>query len=127
MLHARGARRRGSGEIPLSVDYEGRRFRAVGHGPEATVATYHQDGDLLWADFAGGSARRGAVCGRVAPDGTVDFAYTMVLATGEIIAGRCHSTPERLADGRIRLHEEWERFAPHASTGTSEIEELPSD
>lgn len=106
------------------IDYDGRRFRAVGHGPEATIATYHQSGDLLWADFAGGTTRRGSLAGRCAENGTLEFAYTMVLTSGEVISGRCVSTPEVLDDGRILLHEQWERYGPNAASGISEIEEV---
>jgi hypothetical protein len=49
----------------------------------------------------------------------------MAFEGGEIVSGRCHSTPTVLADGRIRLHEEWERYGPHGSSGVSSIEELP--
>jgi hypothetical protein len=106
------------------INYEGRRFRTAGHGPEASVTTYHHDGDLLWADFAGDGVRRGALSGRCADDGVLEFAYSMVLTDGRIIAGRCRSTPEVLSDGRVRLHEEWERYAPHAATGVAELEEV---
>jgi hypothetical protein len=34
--------------------------------------------------------------------------------------------PEVLPDGRIRLHETWERFGADAATGTSCIEEIPA-
>jgi hypothetical protein len=104
------------------IDYNGRRFRAVGHG-DAAVATYHQSGDLLWAEFSGGDARRGALTGRCAPDGTLEFAYSMVLTSGEVIAGHCVSTPELLDDGRIRLYERWQRYGPNAASGVSELEE----
>lgn len=108
------------------INYDGRRFRPVGHGAdaEAPVATYRQSGDLLWAEFAGGDIRRGSLTGLCAADGTLEFAYTMVLASGEVIAGRCTSSPELLADGRIRLHEKWERYGPHAARGVSELDEV---
>lgn len=106
------------------IDYDGRRFRAVGHGEDAPTATYRQSGDLLWAEFSGGHARRGSLTGLCAADGTLDFAYTMVLDGGEVISGRCTSTPEVLDDGRILLHEQWERYGAHASSGVSQIEEV---
>src|SRR5262249_7978021 len=105
--------------------YGGRRFRAAGHGEQAPVATYRQRGDLVWADFAGGAVRRGSLTGLCRPDGAVEFTYTMVLADGSVLAGHCRSIPEVLPDGRIRLHEQWERYGPHAAAGTSELEEIP--
>jgi hypothetical protein len=106
------------------IDYDGRRFRAEGKGPGAAVTTYRQDGDLLWAELSGSGVRRGALTGRCAGDGSLEFAYTMVLDDGRVISGRCESTPELLGDGRVRLHERWERFAPHADTGAAVLEEV---
>jgi hypothetical protein len=106
------------------IDYNGRRFRSTAHGDaEAALALYRQDGDLVWADFAGGNVRRGSLTGVCASDGTLEFAYTMVLTGGDVVAGRCRSTPEVLDDGRIRLQETWERYGAHAASGVSTIEE----
>lgn len=110
----------------MTIDYGGRCFRpaAGAAGEETRVARYHQDGGLLWGEFTGGRARRGALTGTCAPDGTLDFAYCMVLDDGEVISGRCRSTPTVLPDDRIRLHEVWERYGPHASRGESTLEEI---
>jgi hypothetical protein len=113
-------------ESPIPVSYDGRRFRAVADGTDggdASSAVYRQDGDLLWAEFSGGGVRRGMLVGTCGPDGVLDFGYSMVTGTGEVICGRCHSLPERMPDGRIRLAEHWERFGPHAGTGVSYLEE----
>lgn len=109
------------------INYDGRKFRAShgdGDPDEAATAVYHQDGDLLWGEFSGGHVRRGSLTGRCAEDGSIDFAYTMVTDSGEIISGRCQSTPEVLADGRIRLHETFERYGRHTERGTSHIDEI---
>ncbi len=108
------------------LDYDGRVFRAGGaHQAQAPVAHYRQDGDLVWGDFEGGPVRRGTLAGRCAADGTLVFAYCMVLDDGAVVSGRCRSTPQLLDDGRILLSEEWERYAPDAETGFSDLEELP--
>lgn len=107
------------------INYDGRRFRARGDaGPDAAITTYRQDGDLLWAELSGSGVRRGALTGRCAGDGTLEFAYTMVLHDGRVVAGRCLSTPERFDDGRVALHEQWERFPPYAATGTAVLDEV---
>jgi hypothetical protein len=113
-------------ETAVTINYDGRRFSPADGvaGEGSRVALYRQDGDLLWGEFSGGNARRGALTGTCAPDGTLDFAYCMVLDGGEVISGRCHSTPTVLPDGRIRLHEEWERYGSGGSRGVSSIEEL---
>jgi hypothetical protein len=108
------------------IDYNGRRFRKVVADPkqEAPETTYRQDGDIVWAELTGGGVRRGSLTGLCAEDGTIDFAYTMVLASGAVISGHSVNTPEVLADGRIQLNERWERFGEHAQSGTSSIVEV---
>lgn len=111
-----------------TIDYDGRRFSPVpATSASATIAHYHQQQDLLWAEFAGGEIRRGSLAGTSTPDGVLRFGYCMVLADGEVITGVCRSFPEVLADGRIRLTEHWERFGAAASSGISTLEELPSE
>ena len=106
------------------IDYDGRRFRPAEPGEAGRVAVYRQQGDLLWGEFAGGRARRGSLTGTCAPDGTLDFAYCMVLDGGEVVSGRCRSTPELRADGGVNLREVWQRYGPHAATGVSYLTEI---
>jgi hypothetical protein len=106
------------------INYDGRRFRPAEPEARDRVAIYHQDGDLLWGEFFGGRVRRGTLTGTCAADSSLEFAYCMVLEDGEVISGRCRSTPEVRADGGVDLHEDWERFSPHASSGRSRINEI---
>jgi hypothetical protein len=105
------------------IDYDGRKFRKP-DDDTGTVAVYHQRGDVVWGEFAGGEVRRGSTAGIREPDGTLRMGYTMVLASGEVVCGHTVNTPEVAEDGRIRLHEAWERYGPHAATGISYIEEV---
>jgi hypothetical protein len=105
------------------IDYDGRRFRLAGGG-DGTISRYRQDGDLVWAEFSGGRVRRGTVTGTCASDGTLRLAYTMVLTTGEVIAGSTVNTPETDADGRLVLREQWERYGENAASGISYLEEV---
>ena len=111
----------------MKINYDRRRFSPADGvpGESSRIAVYRQAGDLLWGEFSGGRVRRGALTGNCAPDGTLDFAYCMVFEGGEIVSGSCHSTPTVLSDGRIRLHEEWERYGAAGSRGVSCIEEIP--
>lgn len=110
-------------------NYDGRRFRPVPDGPQADaagvpVATYHQDGDTVWAEFIGGGVRKGSLAGTADQDGALHFGYCMVLADGELIVGHCDSVPSLLADGRIMLTERWQRYGSGAAAGSSLLEEL---
>lgn len=113
----------------LAFQYDNKRFRSraveTASGGEGPIGHYHQAGDLVWAEFSGGKVRRGSLVGTCASDGVLTLAYCQVLTTGEVISGECRSIPERLADGRIRLREEWRRHGPATDTGVSYIEELP--
>ncbi|WP_018685204.1 hypothetical protein [Actinokineospora enzanensis] len=112
----------------MLIDYEGRRFRGeVAPDGSAPIATYHQDGDLVWAESGGGRVRRCVLTGVRDDQGVITMGYTMVLVTGEIVLGRCVSTPEPLPDGRIRLVERYERYLPLATSGETVIEELPTE
>ena len=111
---------------PAEFDYDGRLFRSVGSGAtpgEEPVGHYHQEGDLVWAEFAGTHLRTGRLVGTRRPDGTIDAAYCQITAAGKPIAGTVVSTPTLLPDGRIRLAEQWRRA--DGSTGVSHIEEEP--
>lgn len=105
------------------IDYDGRRFRTAGGG-DGTIARYRQDGDLVWADFAGGQVRCGAVTGTCDADGTLRLAYVMVLSGGELICGQTVTTPQQDADGRLTLREQWQRYGPNAAAGITYLEEV---
>jgi hypothetical protein len=112
------------------INYDGRMFRSAatetagadGAGP---VGHYHQDGAVVWAEFRGGKVVRGSLVGSCSSDGILDLAYSQLLSTGEVVAGRCTSVPRVLEDGRIRLSEHWQRFGPDGGAGVSVIEEPP--
>ena len=66
--------------------------------------------------------RIGRLVGTVDQQGLLQAAYCFVLADGEVIAGRCESTPSLLPDGRLLLTERWQRI--DGSSGTSYIASL---
>jgi hypothetical protein len=114
-------------ELVRDIDYDGRVFRSsaaeTAIGVDTPIGYYHQQGELVWAEFAGGAVRIGRLTGVRRSDGTIRFVYGQVLTDGRLVAGECVSTPELLPDGRVRLREQWRRFDDAASTGVSYIEE----
>jgi len=53
--------------------------------------------------------------------------YEHVNKDGELMTGRCHSVPEKLADGRLRMHEKWQWTSGDQSSGESTLEEVKKD
>lgn len=107
------------------VRYDGLTFQPSGE-PDPPLARYHQQDDLVWAEFGGGRVRRGSLVGTCDADGVLRFTYCMVLRSGEVVSGRSTSTPALLEDGRIRLTEQWERYGPLAGTGVSYLDQVPN-
>lgn len=112
-----------------SIDYDGRRFRSVensgtGEVGPGTVFDYSQEGNVVSATYKGGNVRFGTLVATVDEEGNLDARYGHVNAAGELMTGECRSTPEVLADGRIRLHEEWRWTSGDGSSGRSVVEEI---
>lgn len=110
--------------------YDGKVFRSTSSTANGEVGAetrfhYHQDGALVWAEYAGGSVVKGSLVALVSPDdGSLDMRYHHVNRSGELMTGRCRSVPEELADGRLRMHEKWEWTSGDCSSGESVVEEV---
>lgn len=107
--------------------YDGRTFGLVensanGDNRPGVSFQYHQRGNRVWADYQGGDVRFGSLVARVEPNGQLDMRYQH-WAPGGMRTGRCRSTPEWVADGRLRLHEEWQWTNGDGTTGRGIIEE----
>lgn len=108
------------------IDYEGRRFLEDTTDPtaDAPVVHFHQQGDVIWARSIHHGVHHGALTGRAAPDGTIEFGYAMLVSDGSVVSGHSIATPELLPDGRLKLTERWERYGPGASSGVSDFVEV---
>lgn len=109
--------------------YDNKLFRPVvntdnGEVNGETLFTYHQHGQLVWAEYVGGAVVKGFLIATVQNDDCLDMRYQHVNQAGELMTGRCLSTPERLPDGRIRLHEKWQWTSGDYSSGESVVDEV---
>jgi hypothetical protein len=115
------------GSMPLP-SLDGRSFRDVSPAPAGdvggeTVFGYREDADgTVWARYEGGAVRLGFLVGTRRQD-VVDFRYAHVTGDGDTATGHCTSRIERLADGRLRLHETW-AWDSREGSGTSVVEEV---
>lgn len=111
------------------IDYDGKTLRSVENSPNGEVSGdttfhYHQDGNIVWAEYSGGDIVRGHLIAVADDDGVLDMRYQHVNNNGELMTGVCTSRPELLPDGRIRLHESWAWTSGDRSSGTSVVEEI---
>lgn len=113
------------------VNYQGKSFRPVANAENGevsgeTIFHYRQNGNIVTAEYAGGSVVSGHLIALVDENGCLDMRYHQVNDRGELQTGVCQSVPEMLPDGRIRLHETWQWTSGDSSRGTSVVEEIQS-
>jgi hypothetical protein len=111
------------------INYHNKTFRPVqntdnGETSAETLFQYQQTGHILTSTYQGGRILQGHLIGLVDEQGHIHMHYHQVNDRYEIMTGVCHSIPEILPDGRIRLHETWKWTSGDGSEGKSIIEEV---
>jgi len=111
------------------INYNGRIFKSISNTDNGEVNTqtifrYYQEGNVVWAEYSGGKIVKGFLIAKTDENGNLDMKYEHINHIDEIMTGQCHSRPEVLHDGRIRLHERWEWTSGDFSKGSSIIEEV---
>lgn len=110
------------------MNYNNKVFKPIsntdnGETSNETSFQYKQVGNIVTATYSGGKIIQGHLIGLVDSFGNIEMRYHQVNDKNELMTGICKSTPEILANGKIRLHEAWEWTSGDKSTGTSIIEE----
>lgn len=110
------------------INYNNKLFKPTsntenGETSNETIFRYKQTGKILTAEYTGGKIIFGHLIGLVDESGNIEMRYHQVNIQGELMTGICHSKPERLANGKIRLHETWQWTSGDKSKGQSIIEE----
>lgn len=110
------------------INYDKRIFKSIansGNG-EVTGETrfyYHQKDNYVWAEYSGGEILFGNLIAQVFEDYSLEMRYQHLNKNGELMTGKCVSTPEIMENGKIRLHERWQWTIGDFSSGESIIEE----
>ncbi|KAF2333618.1 n-acetylglutamate synthase [Flavobacterium ginsenosidimutans] len=110
------------------INYNNKIFKPVsnsenGETSNETAFLYKQEGNILSAEYSGGKIIKGHLIGLVDKEGNIEMRYHQVNEKGELMTGICHSKPEILENGKIRLHETWQWTSGDQSKGNSVIEE----
>ena len=113
----------------MPINYHNRIFRSLSNTDNGEVGAettfyYQQKDQIVSATYEGGSIRFGTLIAVVDEAGHLDMRYQHVNGKGELMTGRCHSIPELLPDGRLRLHETWQWTSGDHSAGQSVVEEV---
>ncbi|GJM63807.1 n-acetylglutamate synthase [Persicobacter diffluens] len=111
------------------INYQNKKFKALqnsdtGEVSGETIFHYQQEGSRLWATYSGGAILEGHLMGKVDKDGRIEMVYHHRNREGELKSGVCHSMPEILKDGKIRLFEKWQWTFGGKERGTSILEEI---
>jgi hypothetical protein len=113
------------------VSYDGRVFTVVtnsetGECSDDTLFYYRQQSNRVWATYQSPQLRFGTLVAVANESGYLDMRYQHLNGEGDMRTGRCHSRPELLSDGRLRLHESWQWTNGDCSRGQSLLEERRS-
>lgn len=114
----------------MKFNLEGKIFAPIANTGNGEVDTdtrfyYHQDGNLVWAEYGGGSIRKGQLIAKIIENGKLDMRYHHINIQGKLMCGECVSTPEVMPDGSLKFKEKWQWLSGDKSSGYSEIIEIP--
>ena len=116
----------------FTINYNNKKFKSIentenGEVNNETVFHYHQNKEIVWAEYYGGTIKKGFLLGLVGKNGKLEFNYEHINIKNEVKTGKCNSTPKILKDGRIELSEKWEWTNGDKSKGESKIKEFIND
>lgn len=111
------------------MNYNDKKFRPInntenGETSNETLFHYKQVENVLTSEYSGGKIKYGHLMGLVDKDGNIEMRYHQINDREELMTGVCFSRPEKLANGKIKLHESWEWTSGDKSKGQSIIEEI---
>ncbi len=115
--------------VDTKINYDGRCFVPKTNSENGEVSGltrffYHQNGNLLWAEYSGGEILKGTLLGTVSDQGELTFTYQHMNQALESKSGICHSTPRIHENGKLQLIEKWQWTVGDCSEGESLLEEI---
>ncbi len=86
-----------------------------------TIFAFKQEGDLVTADYYGGSIQYGKIIAKLrAKDQQMDMLYQCLTVDGELKAGKALGHISLNDEGKIQLKLDWEWLGDKKDQGTSE-------
>lgn len=84
-----------------------------------TIFKYKQDGNLVTADYYGGSVKSGKIIARLDGD-KLEMVYNCITSDGDLKAGKAIADVSLNEHGKIKLKLNWEWLDKSGEKGTSE-------
>lgn len=111
------------------INYNNRRFVAIKNSDNGEVSPnlifhYLQNDNIVTSYYSGDKIKKGQLIGLVDNKGCIEMRYHQVNSRGELLTGICKSTPEIMANGKIRLYEKWSWTSGDKTNGESILEEI---
>lgn len=111
------------------INYDNKKFITKmntenGDVDDNTLFTYHQNMNLLWAEYSGGDIVKGSIIGIVLENGELDFYYHHLNINNDIRVGKCHSVPRILDNNKLEMLEKWQWLNGDLSKGKSILIEI---
>ncbi len=113
----------------MKIDYNNRKFKPVSNSENSEISTdivfhYKQIDNILTCQYEGANIRKGQLMGIVNEIGHIQMRYHQVNKNDELMTGVCNSIPEKMDNGKIRIHEAWQWTSKDGSKGESILEEV---
>lgn len=115
--------------VRMKFDYHNKQFRSSqnssnGEVDDSTLFHYTQRKGIVTGTYSGNQILEGQLIATVNEAGILNMRYQHLNKEGQFKYGHCISTPEKLENGKIRLHEKWQWDCDDFSEGESIIEEI---
>jgi hypothetical protein len=85
------------------MDFDNKYFSNVvntknGEVDQETIFHYHQNNDIIWAEYSGGNIIKGFLVGYINEEGKLIFNYEHINTNKVIRTGKCESEPKILSN-----------------------------
>ena len=112
-----------------TINFHNKKFGLLHNSKEGiasdeTIFYYQQDGDLVTADYKGGSIKCGKIIARQLPNNDLEMLYQCITLESELRAGKAYAKTTLNANGKIQLNLDWSWISGGDGAGTSTYVEL---
>ncbi len=112
----------------MKINLNNKKFKSQsnssnGEVSDETIFIYHQQDDMVWAEYSGGQILKGTLIGKIV-DNHLEFVYQHINVDQEIMTGKCISHPEINLEGQLILNENWQWTCRDHSKGNSTLIEI---